>query len=79
MPACFECGLRHYVMRSRRRSHQHGIALDALQRLFKDCVARGGFCITAGFGVWVDDGGELDTGAPATSPDQLRPQIPNPA
>ena len=73
--ACLECCLRHHVVRARRRSHQHGVALDGLERLLQYSVAWGGFYITAGFGVGVDDGDELDAGGfchqpgPATTPD----------
>jgi hypothetical protein len=73
--ACLECGLRHHVVRARRRSDQHGVAIDARQRVLQDSVARGGFYITAGFGIGVDDGGELDARGsrhypgPATAPD----------
>ena len=75
VPACLECGLRHHVVRARRRGDQHRVALDALQRLFQDSVAGGGFYITAGCGVGIDDGDELDARGcchqpgPATAPD----------
>jgi hypothetical protein len=75
VPTCFECGLRHHVVRSRRRGHKHRVALDGPERLLKSSVARSGFHITAGFGIGVDDGGELyargfgDKPGPATAPD----------
>ncbi len=63
------------MVRARRRSDQHGVAIDARQRDLQDSVARGSFYITAGFGIGVDDGGELDARGsrrypgPATAPD----------
>ena len=63
----------HHVVRARRRSHQHRVAIDACQRLLQDSVARGGFYITTGVGVY--DGGELDATSschhpgPAAAPD----------
>ena len=73
--ACLERGPRHGVVRARRRGDQHGVALDAREGLLQDSVARGGFYITAGFGVRVDDSGKLDAGGschhpgPALAPD----------
>jgi hypothetical protein len=62
-------------VRTRRRGHQYGVALDGLERLLQDFVAWCGFYITASFGVGVDDGGELEARGfchqprPATTPD----------
>src|SRR5215212_3563254 len=71
--ACLERGLRHHVVRARRGSHKHRVTIDPCQCLLQDSVARGGFYITTGFGVY--DGGELDARGschypgPATAPD----------
>ena len=71
--ACLERGLRHHVVRARRGSHKHRVTIDPCQRLLQDSIARGGFYITTGFGVY--HGGELEARGschypgPATAPD----------
>jgi hypothetical protein len=61
------------VVRARRRSDQHGVALDGLERVLQNSVARCGSHMSADFGV--HDSGELDARGfchqpgPATAPD----------
>jgi hypothetical protein len=63
------------VVRARRRSDQHGVALDGLERVLQNSVARCGSHMSADFGVGVHDSGELDARGfchqpgPATAPD----------